>query len=302
MWAVRAALVIAVVASAVFAVTELLPGDAADVAAGADRAAAEELRDAAGLDASAPARLGAWWWDAVRGDLGSSLVDGAPVAPLVLQRLGSTLAVAAPAWALAVAVGALIAVIAAARRGRRGDGATTAAVAVAAGVPESVLLIALVLVLSTGLGWLPAVATLPPGVGPAEAPEVLVLPVLALALPSAAWAARTLRGPAEDVLRDPVVASAVERGVPLARVGWRHVLPRLAPPLAQSAAVLAGAVLGGGAVVESLLDYPGLGRLLVGAVASRDVPVVQGAALVLTAVSVFALTAADALTRRRAER
>ncbi|MEU0534156.1 ABC transporter permease [Amycolatopsis tolypomycina] len=285
----RAAATLAAVLTGVFLLTALLPQDAAQVLAGhqADPARVAQLRADLGLDRPLWERFGSWLAGLAHGDFGRSLVDGRPVGPLLAERLGASALIVVPAWLLAVTCGVLGAVLVARRA------TASAAVAAFASVPEVVLVSGLVLVFATGLGWLPAVSLLPVGGSAWEAPAVLVLPILALALPSAAWLARSVRGPAADVLGRPFVVDARLRGVPPVRVVVRHVLPHLAGPAAQGAAVLAGALLAGTTVVESLLAYPGFGQLLATAVATRDVPVVQGVALVDAAVVWVALLVAD---------
>jgi peptide/nickel transport system permease protein len=289
----RAALTLAVVVTGVFLLTALLPQDAAQVLAGrqADPARVAALRAELGLDRPLWERFGSWLTGLARGDLGRSYVDGRPVGPVLAERLGASALVVVPAWALAVVLGVLVALLLA----RRAAG--SAVVAAFSALPEVVLVSGLVLVFATGLGWLPAVSLLPVGGSAWDAPEVLVLPIVALVLPSAAWLARSIRGPAADVLGRSFVVDAHLRGVSPARVAVRHVLPHLAGPVAQGAAILAGALLAGTTVVESLLAYPGLGQLLATAVASRDVPVVQGVALVDAVVVLVAVLVADGVAR-----
>jgi len=289
----RAALTLAAVVTGVFLLTALLPQDAAQVLAGrqADPARVAALRAELGLDRPLWERFGSWLADLAHGDLGRSYVDGRPVGPVLAERLGASALVVVPAWALAVVLGVLVALLLA----RRAAG--SAVVAAFSALPEVVLVSGLVLVFATGLGWLPAVSLLPVGGSAWDAPEVLVLPIVALVLPSAAWLARSIRGPAADVLGRSFVVDAHLRGVSPARVAVRHVLPHLAGPVAQGAAILAGALLAGTTVVESLLAYPGLGQLLATAVASRDVPVVQGVALVDAVVVLVAVLVADGVAR-----
>jgi len=293
----RLGLTLLLVCAAVFALTELLPGNAATVRAGAradpERIAA--LEAAAGLDVPAPERFVRWLGRLLSGDLGASSVDGRPVAGLLLERLAVTAWVAVPAWVLASVGGAAIALALAWWAGRRSERAGSAAVAAVSGVPEVVLVTLLVAVLSGWLGVLPAISLIPAGGSPADRPEILVLPVLAIALPSMAWSGRLLRGPAVDVLRRPFVRDAVLRGVAAPVVLGRHVLPHLAGTFAQLATMQAAATLAGTAVVEALLGYPGLGQLLAGAVAARDLPVVQGIAVLLAVLVLVALVAADAM-------
>lgn len=293
----RLVLTLLLVCAAVFALTELLPGNAATVRAGAradpERLAA--LERAAGLDLPAPLRFAHWLGRLVTGDLGVSMTDGRAVAGLLAERLAATAWVAVPAWLVACGGGVVVALMLARRSGRRGERAGSAALAAISGVPEVVLVTVLVTVLSGQLGLLPPLSLIPSGGSPADRPEILVLPVLAIAVPSLAWSGRLLRGPAQDVLRRPFVRDAALRGLPAPVLLARHVVPHLTGTIAQLATVQAGAILAGTAVVEALLNYPGLGQLLAGAVAARDIPVVQGVAVLLAVLVLLALVAADAL-------
>lgn len=287
----RAALTLFLVCLLVFLITAALPGDAAVIAAGqhATPERIAELRVALGLDQPVWTRFWGWLSAAVRGDLGYSLVDGRPVAPLLWSRFTATLFIAVPAWVLALVAGTPLAML----LGWRTDRAGSAVLAAIAGLPEVVLAGGLVVVFATWLGWLPAVSLIPAGGTAADRPEVLVLPVLALALPATAWIARLLRGPVTDVVARPFVSNALLRGMPVTTVAVRHVLPHLVPPLAQAGAVLAGGVLTATTVVEAVFAYPGMGQLLATAVGTRDAPVLQGIAALVAVVVLIAVLAAD---------
>lgn len=286
-----------VVLSALFLLTEALPGDFADRLAGPDHERAERLRAQHGLDLPALLRLGRWWLHALQGDLGTSLINDQPVLPRVVGRLITTLAVAAPAAVLAAVLGCVLAFVMAWCQGRRRGTWISAAVAVIAGLPEVVLVIALVLLLAVTLKLVPPVSLTTPGAGPWARWEILVLPVLALTLPHAAWGARMLRGTADDILAGYVVTSARRRGVPGWRIAWAHVLPRWWGPILHTTAYLTAGILGGSVVVESMLAYAGLGQLLADAVASRDTPTVQAAGTIVVGISLALFTGADLLSR-----
>ncbi|RBP64941.1 peptide/nickel transport system permease protein [Brevibacterium sanguinis] len=290
-----------VVMSGLFLLTEALPGDFADGVAGADRGRAELLRSQRGLDGPVLIRLAHWWASLLRGDLGTSLTDGQPVLPRVLDRLQTTLIVAVPAAVLAVLAAVLLALALAWWRGRPAGARLAVVTAVLAGLPEVVLVVGLVLLLSVGLRLVPAVSLPTPGMPAWSDPEILLLPILALALPATAWGARLLRGSADDLLAGDVVVSARRRGVPARIIVVSHVIPRWLPPIAQAAAFLTAGVLGGSVVVESLLAYPGLGQGLASAVAARDTPMVQAVSLVIVGVSLALLMLAD-LVRTEAGR
>ncbi|MEV7959140.1 ABC transporter permease [Streptomyces sp. NPDC087532] len=291
-------LLTAVAATAVvFAATELLPGDAGELR-GSGRATESDVtqeRERLGLDRPAAVRYLDWLYGAVRGDLGRSLTSGRPVAGLLAERLPATLTLVAASLVVTGVLTALALVVVYLRDGRGGGVATGLAA-----VPQPVYAALLSAVLAGWLGWLPAVSLLPPGGSPLDAVPALVLPALTLALPSAAFAAVLLRGTLEDTLRRPHVADARTRGLPALLVLGRHVLPFLAVPALQLAALLTGGLMAGTALVETVFGYPGTGQLLVSSVALRDIPVVQAVALLPIGLLLLGMLLADLLAPRLA--
>lgn len=296
---VRPVLLTVAATAVVFTATALLPGDAGDIQR-AGRASERELadeRDRLGLDRPAPVRYLDWLYGAVRGDLGRSVVSGRAVAGLFAERLPATAALVAFALAVTALLTAAALTVAFLRGGRGG-----ALVTGLAAVPQSVHAAVLGTVFAGILGWLPAVSLLPPGGSPFDAPEALVLPAVTLALPSAAYATALLRGTLVDTLRRPHVGDARVRGLPPALVLIRHVLPFLLVPAMQVTALVAGGLMAGTALVETMFGYPGTGSLLVSAVAVRDVPVVQAAALPPVVVLLLCMLVADRLAARHSGR
>ncbi|MBB5781616.1 ABC transporter permease [Nonomuraea jabiensis] len=290
----RVVILLVAISAAVFAATELLPGDAADTAGGGRASAAQlaELRAEHGLDRPAWERWGRWAWALAHGDPGRSLLTGRSVADLVALRLPATAVLAGSAFALTVLLTLLGCALAGRRALRRpgdiGGGLATALTA----VPQVVVAAGLAALLSGVLGWVPPVSLLPPGGSPLADPVILVLPVLTLALPSAAYGVALLGGAVADALRAPHVADALIRGVPTGRILRRQVLPVLAGPALRVLAVVAGGFTAGSALVETVFGYAGAGELLVSSVAARDTPVVQllglGSAAVVLAVLLLA--------------
>ncbi|MEV4481656.1 ABC transporter permease [Micromonospora coxensis] len=291
-WALlRAPLLLVGVSVVVFAATEALPGDAvaARTAGRADAAQLTELRARSGLDQPAWQRYLGWVADLVRGDAGVSLLSDRPVAELIGQRLPATAALAGAALVLTVPVMLTLAWLAATASplGR----AVSTAVTVVAAVPQVVVAAGLTALLAGGLALVPPVSLLP--VGGVPTVEVLVLPALALAVPSAAWGAVLLRGAVLDTLARPHVRDAELRGVPPWRIAVTEAGPFLLAPAARITAVVAGGLVAATALVETLFGYAGLGELLTGAVANRDTPVVQAVAMLAAVVVVAGLSFAD---------
>ncbi|MEU7472759.1 ABC transporter permease [Streptomyces sp. NPDC044984] len=291
----RAAALAVAATAVVFTATELLPGDAGELRT-AGRASAADVaaeRERLGLDRPAALRYLDWLYGLARGDLGRSLAGGRPVATLFAERLPATAVLVAVALAVTVLLTATALTVTYLRGGRGGSAATGLAA-----VPQPVYAAVLGAVLAGLLGWLPPVSLLPPGGSPLADPRLLVLPALTLAVPSAAFATALLRGALADTLRRPHVADARLRGLPAPLVLHRHVLPFLSAPALQVTALLAGGLVAGTALVETLFGYPGTGQLLVSAVAVRDVPVIQAAALLPAAVLLLGMLLADLAARR----
>jgi peptide/nickel transport system permease protein len=170
-------------------------------------------------------------------------------------------------------------------------------VLVAVAVPEFLTAALLAAVFGAWLGWLPQVSLVPLGGSALDAPEVLVLPVSCLALVGAGMTARVLRGVVAQVATTPYVEAARLGGVRGVRLALWHVLPAAAGPAVQVVATAVGGLVGGAVVVETVFAYPGVGQELAQAVARRDVPVVQGLALVLATVALLALVVGDVVRR-----
>lgn len=288
----RAVALVLVASVAVFAATALLPADAVAVRSGGrvDGEQLAQLRAAAGLDRPIVARYLDWLGGLLTGDPGSSLVSGRPVAELVGQRAPVSVVLVVGALVLAVPLAAALA--------RTRGPAVGVLVVAGAALPPVVVGVGLAALLSGAWQLVPPVSLLPAGRPPWSRPELLVLPVLTLALPTAAYAGGQLRGTVADVVARPFVRDAVLRGMPPTAVALRYVGPLVAGPALRVLAVSAGSLVAGTTVVETLFGMSGLGELLVAAVRARDVPVVQVVALLAAVVVVAGLLFADLVATR----
>ncbi|MFG3050098.1 ABC transporter permease [Kitasatospora sp. NPDC048239] len=291
---------VAAVPVLVFVLTEALPGDAAVALAGDDpdpvRIAA--LRAALRLDRPAVERFADWAGELAHGGLGRSLVSGRPVADLLAEAFGPTVLLAALVLALLVPSAVGLGMLAARREGGPLDRAISALTLAVYAVPEFALGVLLTAVFALRLGWLPPTAV----GGVWRQPAVLVLPVLVLLARPVCSVARLVRAGLVEALAAPYAVHARRCGVPPARVRWTHALPNALAPAAQQLARTADWLLCGVVVAEALFVLPGLGTLLLDAVAARDLPVVQGLAVLFGAVTVVVNLAADLLARRLAPR
>ncbi len=286
---------IVAVAVLVFAAAEALPGDAAVVAAGeeADGERIADLRRNLGLDRPATERLWSWLGGLAEGDLGRSVLTNRPVGEILQDGFPATAVLGGVTAAMLVPLSIGLGLLCGRREGSRLDRVVCTATVAAHAVPEFGLALLLVALFSLNLELLPATAV---GAGAwemLERPSLLVLPVVVLLCRSMATVTRLVRAGVIDVGSSPFVAQAGYLGLPMSRVLWCHVLPNALAPAVQALARATDWLLAGVVVVESVFVVPGVGRSLVDAVAARDVPVVQGIAVLAATVTVVVNLVAD---------
>ncbi|MFE7077159.1 ABC transporter permease [Streptomyces sp. NPDC057620] len=287
----------------VFALTEALPGDAAVALAGdqPDPARIAAIREAMDLDRPAYERFADWAAGLLHADFGTSLASGRPVTSYLSGAFGPTLLLAALTVVLLVPVGVGLGVLAARFEGRFVDRLVSAVTLGVYAVPEFAFGVLLVTVFALRLDWLPPTAV---GYGTdlLAHPAALVLPVLVLLSRPVCSLSRLVRAGMIDALASPYVAHARRYGIPGARIRYAHALPNAVAPAAQQLARTVDWLLCGVIVVEALFVIPGLGTVLMNAVAERDVPVVQGLAVVFGVITVVLNLGADLVTHRFAPR
>lgn len=297
------ALQTAAVVLLVFALTEALPGDAAVAFAGdqPDPQRIAAVREAMGLDRPAHERLADWVRGLLHGDFGTSLTSGRPVAGFLADGFAPTLVLTAVTVLLLVPAGVGLGVLAARHEGRFTDRLISSATLGVYAVPEFALGVLLVSVFALRLGWFPPTAV---GYGPGLLghPAVLVLPVLVLLARPVCSLARLVRASMIEALAAPYTAHAERYGIPGARIRYGHALPNALAPATQQLARTIDWLLCGVIVVEALYVIPGLGTVLMNAVADRDIPVVQGLAVVFGLATVVVNLGADLVTHRLAPR
>jgi peptide/nickel transport system permease protein len=264
----RAALTIVLVVTFAFVVLRL-SGDPALMILGPE-APPEVLtafRKAWGLDDPIWFQYLDYFGAIAKGELGRSMRDGRPAIELVLERIPATLALTLPAFAFKVALGIPAGIYAALHRGSAIDRAAMMTAVAGFTVPSFVLALLLVLVFAVQLGWLPS--------GGQDSWRHAILPIATLSLGGAAVLARFTRSAMLEVLGQPYIRTASAKGVPWHRVVISHALPNAAIPTVTILGFMVGTLIAGAVVVESVFSWPGVGRLLVVAVANRDLAVVQ---------------------------
>ncbi len=279
----------------VFVVIRVLPGDPALVIMGTEGSpeAAARLREAMGLNRPIVVQYADWLWHALRGDLGVSIQYDVPVGRLVLSRLPLTLPLTLMAAGLMVLTALPLGLYAATRHRRVGDYAAMVVSQVGIAVPSFWAGLLLILLFSVRLGWVRSggfegwSGGLWPGV------RSLLLPAVALGLFQAAVLVRATRSSVLDVLREDYVRTARAKGVRETLVLGKHALRNALIPVVTVAGIQLGQLMAGSIVLESVFALPGLGRLALGAITARDLPVVQGVTLFVASCIVLINFAVD---------
>jgi len=279
-------LVLVLVSLMSFALIWLVPGDPAaaflDASATPDQVA--KLRSALGLDLSLPQQMFGWYGRILSGDLGQSILLNRSVTAALIERLPVTLSLAALALAFAVFFGVAAGIIAAVNHNRWPDQAVMTTALLGLSVPDFWLGLVMVLVFAVSLGWLPSGGFTPFLQSPTEWLRGMVLPALTLGLVQVGFIARMARASMLDTLSQDYVRTADAKGLAKLHVVLRHALPNAMIPILTVIGIVSGALLGGAVIVEQVFSIPGIGRLIVGAIASRDFPVLQGGLLFLAVV------------------
>jgi peptide/nickel transport system permease protein len=271
----------------VFGTLKLIPGDAAYVLAGPNASAQdiEAIRQSLGLDQPVPVQYLTWLSHAVHGDLGRSLQLHQPVLELVLSRYGNTLLLAVSAMLLATAVGIGAGTVAALHPHTLIDRAVMLVALLGNSTPSFWLGLALILVFSLGLKLLPSsgMTSARGSGGPVDVLQHLVLPAVTLGAISAALIARMTRASLMEVLSQEYVLVARAKGLRENVLIRRHALKNALLPVLTVMGLQMGALLGGAVITETIFSWPGIGFALYQGIAMRDVPLVQGATLVIAA-------------------
>ena len=274
------------VATLVFSLIHLVPGDPAQVMLGEGAAEKDviELRARLGLDRPLLEQYGVFLRGFIRGDLGTSFRTGQPVTTAILERVPATVELALAAMLVAMVVALPLGIIAAVRHGRFTDHAAMTASLAGISIPNFWLGPMLAIIFSIELGWLP--------VSGRGGWESLILPAISLGAALAAILARMTRASLLEELRELYVRAARARGVSRARAILRHGLRNSLIPLVTILGLQFGAVLTGAVITETIFAWPGIGRLLIQSITTRDYPLVQGCILLIavTYVSVNLIT------------
>ncbi len=287
-----------VVSLAIFALTQVLPGDAAEIRLGQEATpeTLAALRRELGLDQPAYVQYGLWLQQLLTGDLGQSVAGGASIASLIDYRIGNTLFLAAMVTVIAVPLSVALGLVAAMRPGGPVDRGVTVATLGLVAVPDFLVAVVLILVLSVSLGWFPAVSYLSGSESLWKALHTLALPIFTLITVVASQMTRMTRAGVLNVLNSAYIEMAIIKGVPRRRIILRHALPNAIGPIVNVVALNLAYLVGGVVVVETIFAYPGLAKLMVDGVQNRDMPVVQACAMIFCSTYILLILIADVAT------
>ncbi len=273
-----------------FLMTRLVPGDAAQIMLGASDTSPERLavlRHQLGLDENWIIQYASWIGHALRGDFGASVWTGEPVLGEIAGRVGVTVELTLLGLAVAILLSIPAGCLMAALRSSAADYTVRVLTIVGVTIPSFWLGAMLLFGAGRLMPSMPLVGYVPFAEDPAQNLQRMILPVIALALPVVATLSRIVRAAMIEALGQDYVRTARAKGLPPRLVLFRHALRNALIPFTTSVGIMAGYLFGGSVVVEQVFALPGLGRLMVGAIAERNYPLIQAAILLATLVFVL---------------
>jgi peptide/nickel transport system permease protein len=270
------------ISAAIFLIVQVLPGDAVDAMLEGwveeSGGAYDVLRAKLGLDRPLYEQYFTWLWKIMQGDLGRSLAMDAPIAPVLVERLGYSLRLAIPALVIAVTLSLILGVVAATRPNGWIDHTITVVTLTGVSVPAFVSGSLFIVIFASWLQWFPSTSSLTEGEGFFHWAYVLAMPIAVLAIEALAHLVRITRSSMIEVLKSPYVRTAKLKGM---------------LPTVTVIAFNIGWMLGGVVLVEQVFSYPGLGSLVLYSIEQRDIPLLQASMFFVAAGYCFANLLAD---------
>jgi len=283
----------------VFLMMRSVPGDVVGQMLGqtSDPVATQALREFFGLDQPAWRQYLGWLSRVVSGDLGTSWTRGQPVGGLIGSALLVTLQLSVATLVLATAIGVPLGVVAAMNEGKLVDRAVQSFTLLGLAAPVFWVGLMLLVGISTATGWSPPLLYVSPAQSLSENLSIMALPIVSLAVLQAAAYSQFVRQSVVSAFSDDYVRTAVAKGMTRNVVFFRHVLRNVAIPLVTFMGLILVQILGGAVIIESLFSLPGLGRLMLSAIETRDYPVLQGALLIVVVLAMAVNLGVDMLYR-----
>jgi len=284
-----------VVSVLVFVMTSLLPGDVAQIVLG-QSATPESLaayRAERGLDQPLVFQYVSWLGNMLTGDLGTSKAGGASISSLIIGRLSNTMLLAAIVAVISVPLSVVLGLLAAMFPGTWIDRSLTFGTLALISVPEFFIATFLVLIFAVKLGWLPAIAHMAPEDSFWKIARGLAMPLLTLIIVVSAQMIRMTRAGILNVMNSPYIEMAILKGVPRKRIILRHAFFNTIGPIVNVIALNLAYLVSGVVIVETIFAYPGLAKLMIDGVQTRDLPLVQACAMIFCGTYVILIILAD---------
>ena len=294
-------LTLLVVSILIFVGTSVLPGDVANIILGqmATPESLAALRAKLGIDQPAHLRYFLWLGNFLTGDLGISKAGsgfgtvGTPISEMLAPRLWNTVRMAGAVALIAVPLSMTLGLLAAMYPGTRLDRIVTFTTLGLISVPEFLVATFLVLVVAVYLGWLPAVAYMSGNETGWQLAKALAMPTLTLVIVASSQIMRMTRATVLNVMSSAYIEMAILKGVPRSRIILRHALFNAVGPIVNVIALNLAYLVSGVVIVETIFAYPGLAKLMIDAVQTRDLPLVQACAMIFCATYVVLIFIAD---------
>jgi peptide/nickel transport system permease protein len=284
-----------IVSFAVFFATAMLPGDTATILLGqaATPEAVAGLRAAMHLNDPAILRFLRWIGGLLTGDLGKSYANNLPVAQLIGGRFLNSLKLAAVTTFFSVPIALALGITTAMFRGSYYDRIVTILTIGVISVPEFMVATSAVLVFSVYLKWLPAIAFANDVHSIGQLLRVFAMPVITLTFVISAQMIRMTRAAVIETLDTPYVEMALLKGASRTRMVLKHALPNAIGPIVNAIALSLSYLVGGVIIVETIFNYPGIAKLMVDGVSTRDLPLIQTCAMIFCVGYLLLITIAD---------
>ena len=295
---VLALVTLLIISIIIFLGVEALPGDAATAYLGqsATPESLKALREEFGLNAPAHQRYLNWLGDMLRGDLGDSMSRrGKPVSEIIGNQFRNTVVLATAAAIVGIPLAIVLGVFTGLTRDKWPDIVVSFVAILGMTLPGFVTATVLIYVFSLRLEWFPAIAMVPTDAPVSEILPNIVLPIVTLTFIMVAHILRLVRTNMIDVMVSNYVQMARLKGVPFMKIVFQHALPNAMLPSINVIALTMAWLLGGVAVIETVFNYPGIGKLLVNAIGDRDLALVQGIAIILASIYIGLNFIADLL-------
>lgn len=284
-----------VVSVIVFVMTSILPGDVAQIVLGqsATPETLAALRKELGLDQPPYIQYFLWLGDMATGDLGTSKAGGAAISDLIGGRLGNTMMMAGLVALISIPISIFLGLWAAMHPGTWLDRIVTFGTLATISVPEFFIATLMVLLLAVNLHWLPSTAMMRDDMGFLELMRGLAMPIITLVIVVSAQMIRMTRAGILNVMSSPYIEMAILKGVPRGRIILRHAFLNAIGPIINVIALNLAYLVSGVVIVETIFAYPGLAKLMIDGVQTRDLPLVQACAMIFCGTYVILILIAD---------